>query len=376
MARRSAGHDKWGWMHKLVRSPAPFAPTRATRHDGAMNFSSDNATGASPEILAALAAANSGAVPSYGDDPLTARLVARFAEIFEREVAVFPVVTGTAANALALATLCPPYGAVFCHQESHIAVDECAAPEFFTGGARLVLLEGDGGKIAPATIEATLPNYRRGVHGPKPSVVSITQATEFGLVYRPDEIAALAACAHANGMSLHMDGARFANALAHLGCSPADLTWRAGVDALSFGATKNGALMAEAVVFFDSRAARDFEYRRKKAGHLISKMRFLSAQLDAYLEDGRWLRTAARANALAQRLGAGLARIAGAQIAHPVEANAVFVSLPDATVARLRELGARFLDWAPPAQGRTLIRLVCSFATPEEDVEKFLEAAR
>ena len=278
------------------------------------------------------------------------------------------------AHLLALATLCPPHGAVFCHHESHIALDECAAPEFFTGGARLVLLPGEGGKITPATIQAALPNYQRGIHSPKPSVVSITQATEFGTVYRPDEIAALGACAHDNGMAMHMDGARFANALVHLKCQPADLTWRAGVDALSFGATKNGALMAEAVVFFAN--ARDFEYRRKKAAHLISKMRFLSAQLEAYLQDGRWLTTAAQANALAQKLGEGLAKIAGAEIAHPVEANGVFVRLPDVTVARLRQRGASFLDWAPSEDGRTLVRLVCSFATPEEDIAKFLEAAR
>jgi threonine aldolase len=340
---------------------------------GAMDFSSDNAYGASAEILAALVAANDGTAPSYGADAITARLAARFGEIFEREVAVFPVVSGTAANALALATLCPPHGAVFCHQESHIALDECAAPEFFSGGARLVLLAGDDGKIAPATIEAALPNYRRGIHSAKPSVVSITQASESGTVYRPGEIAALGACAHDNGMALHMDGARFANALACLKCKPAELTWRAGVDALSFGATKNGALLAEAVVFFAG--ARDFEYRRKKAGHLVSKMRFLSAQLEAYLAEERWLKTAARANALARTLGEGLAKVAGAELAHPVEANTVLVRLPDATVARLREKGARFLDWAPPKDGRTLVRLVCSFATKEEDVARFLEAA-
>jgi threonine aldolase len=338
-----------------------------------MDFSSDNSHGASPEILAALVAANDGTAPSYGADAITARLDARFSEIFEREVAVFPVVSGTAANALALATLCPPYGAVFCHRESHIVVDECAAPEFFSGGARLVLLPDEGGKITPAAIEAALPDYRRGIHSSKPSVVSITQASEFGTVYRADEIAALAACAHGNGMTLHMDGARFANALAYLKCSPADLTWRAGVDALSFGASKNGALMAEAAVFFAD--ARDFEYRRKQAGHLISKMRFLSAQLEAYLQDGRWLKTASRANTLAQTLGTGLSKIAGAELAYPVEANGVFVRLPDATVARLRERGARFLDWAPPRDGRTLVRLVCSFATKEEDIEKFLEVA-
>ncbi|HXL99342.1 MAG TPA: beta-eliminating lyase-related protein, partial [Rhizomicrobium sp.] len=216
----------------------------------------------------------------------------------------------------------------------------------------------------------------RGVHSSKPSAVSVTQASEFGTVYTRDEIAALAACAHKNGMTLHMDGARFANALAHLGCKPADITWRAGVDAMSFGATKNGALMAEAVLFFDRKLVRDFDYRRKRGGHLVSKMRFLSAQLEAYLEDGRWLKTAARANALAARLGDGLAKIPGAALAYPVQANAVLALLPDATVARLRAKGAVFYDWAPPAGGRTLVRLVCSFATPEDDVTRFLEAAK
>jgi threonine aldolase len=362
-----------GLQHQKAAVASPNRALSVTVR--AMNFVSDNAYGASPEILAALGAASAGAARSYGDDAVTARLTQRFSEIFEREVAVFPVVTGTAANALILATLCPPHGAIFCHRESHIAVDECGAPEFFTGGARLVLLEGGGGKIAPAAIEAALPLYRRGVHSSKPSAVSVTQASEFGTAYTPDEIAALAACAHKNGMALHMDGARFANALAHLDCKPPDVTWRAGVDALSFGATKNGALMAEAAVFFDKNLVRDFEYRRKRGGHLVSKMRFLSAQLEAYLEDGRWLKTAGRANALAARLGDELAKIPGAALAYPVQANAVLALLPDATVARLRAKGAVFYDWAPPAGGRTLVRLVCSFATPEDDVTRFLEAA-
>jgi threonine aldolase len=340
-----------------------------------MNFSSDNSYGAAPEILAALGAASAGAVPSYGDDEITARVVKQLSDIFAREVAVYPVITGTAANSLALATLSPPHGAIFCHAESHIATDECAAPEFFTHGAKLVPLEGHGGKIAPKDIEAVLPNFQRGVHSSKPSVVSITQLTELGTAYTPAEVAALADFAHARGMALHMDGARFANALAHLGCDAADIAWRAGVDALSFGATKNGALGAEAVIFFDKDKAGDFEYRRKKSGHLLSKMRFISAQLDAYLADGLWLANAARANALARKLGEGLAAAKGVTLAHPVEGNQVFAHMPDRTVRRLREAGARFYDWAPSADGRTLVRLVTSFATPEADVTQFVNLA-
>jgi len=341
-----------------------------------MNFASDNAWGATPEILAALASASEGAVPSYGDDPVTARVRQRLSEIFEHEIVVHPVVTGTAANSLALATLCPPHGAVFCHHESHIAVDECAAPEFFTHGAKLVHLEGTGAKITPSVIDNALPNFQRGVHSAKPSVVSITQATELGTVYTPAELRALADFAHARGMTLHMDGARFANALVGLGCSAAELTWKAGIDAMSFGATKNGALCAEAVIFFDPKLAADFEYRRKKAGHLLSKMRFVSAQFDAYLTNDNWLKTAKRANGLAQRLGQTIASIPGAELAQPVQANAVFAYLPDAIVTRLREAGARFYDWQPPSGGRTMVRLVLSFATPEEDVARFIEIAR
>jgi len=340
-----------------------------------MNFVSDNAYGATPEILAALSKASDGAVASYGDDPITARVQAKLSTIFQREIVVHPVVTGTAANSLALATLCPPYGAVFCHRESHIAVDECAAPEFFTHGAKLAHLEGNGAKIDPADIEAALPGFLRGVHSPKPSVVSITQATELGTVYSLAEIRALADCAHANGMSLHMDGARFANALVSLGCTAAEATWKAGVDALSFGATKNGALCAEAVIFFDPAKAGDFEYRRKKAGHLLSKMRFISAQLDAYLENDNWLKTARRANALARRLADTIAHVKGGELAEAVQANAVFAYLRHGVVAKLREAGAKFYDWQPPKDGRTMIRLVLSFATPEADVARFAEIA-
>lgn len=341
-----------------------------------MNFASDNAYGAAPEIMAAVAAANTGTARSYGEDALTKGLTQRFSEIFEREVFAFPVVTGTAANSLALATLCPPHGAIFCHEESHIATDECGAPEFFSHGAKLVTLKGANAKFTPAAIEAQLPNFQRGVHSPKPSAVSITQASERGTVYRADEIAAIAACAGKHGMKLHMDGARFANVLAHLKCKPADITWRAGVDVLSFGASKNGALAAEAVIFFNKDNVRDFEYRRKKAGHLVSKMRFVSAQLEAYLADDLWLRLAARSNALAARLADGLARISGAEIANPVEANAVFARLPDAAIAHLRAAGAQFYDWEVSANGKTLVRLVLSFATPEDEIARFLDAIK
>ncbi len=342
-----------------------------------MNFTSDNAYGASPEILAAVAAANAGAAASYGADAITTALQVRMEALFEHDVAVYPVVTGTAANALALATLCPPHGAIFCHALAHIAVDECGAPEFFTHGARLVPLEGRNGKLDAGAIESALKRFPVGsVHNQQSTVISLTQATEAGTCYSLDEIAAIARVARKHNLKLHMDGARFANAVAHLACSPADATWRAGIDALSFGATKNGALGAEAVVFFDSADVRDFEYRRKKAGHLPSKMRFVSAQLVSYLEDGRWLATARRANALAQTLANGLRAIDGAELAYPVEANAVFVTTPDEVVARLRSAGAKFLDWTPPSGGRTLIRLVCSFATPEDDVAKFLDVAR
>jgi len=341
-----------------------------------MNFSSDNAYGAAPEIVQAMAAAGISPEPSYGEDQFTKRLSSRLAEIFEHEVAVFPVSTGTAANALSLATLCPPHGAVFCHAESHIVMDECAATEFLGGGLRLVALPGAHGKVAPAAIEAALPSFRRGVHSSLPSAVSLTQATEYGTVYTPVEVAAVTAAARKAGMAVHMDGARFANALCHLGCHPADITWRAGVDVLCFGATKNGACGAEAVIFFDRAKVRDFEYRRKRSGHLLSKMRFASAQLLAYLESDLWLHHASRANALAAQLAAGLAAVPGVKLAQPVEANEIFVYLPEALANRLRSDGAAFYDWEPPAAGRVLARLVTSFATPETAIADFLARIR
>lgn len=342
-----------------------------------MNFTSDNCYGAAPEMLEAVAKANSGAAASYGDDAISARLNTLFSNHFEHEVAVFPVISGTAANALSLSTLVPPHGAIVCHAQSHIAVDECGAVEMATHGAKLIPVDGLDGKLTPGAIEAAIAPIQKGVvHHAQPSAVSITQSTEIGTAYRTEEIAAIGEVARGHGMKLHLDGARFANAVAFLKCAPADITWRTGVHAMSFGATKNGALGAEAVIFFDKSAIGDFEYRRKKSGHLLSKMRFVSAQLEAYLTDGCWLRHASRANFLAAQLEKGLCGIEGAEIVAPVEANAVFVKLPDATVARLRKAGARFYDWMPSKDGMTLIRLVTSFATPEADVANFISIAR
>ncbi|MGH6879167.1 MAG: threonine aldolase family protein [Rhizomicrobium sp.] len=342
-----------------------------------MNFSSDNAYGAAPEIMQAIEAANADAMRSYGDDPLTSRLAAEMEHVFERPVSVFPVITGTAANALALASVVPPHGAVFCHPAAHIATDECGAPEFFTHGARVVTVDGRQGKLGAENLEDRLRHFVRGcVHHSQPAAISISQSTEFGTCYSPEETRHLGGFARDRGMKLHMDGARFANALAHLGCTPAEVTWKAGVDILSFGATKNGALAAEAVVFFDAGDAADFEFRRKKSGHLLSKMRFVSAQLVCALEQGRWLAWAARANALARRLSVQLESVPGVEIAWPVEANAVFARMPDVMVRKLREHGANFYDWATPAGGRTLVRLVTSFATPEADIERLAAIVR
>ena len=342
-----------------------------------MNFVSDNCYGAAPQILAAIAAIGQEPDSAYGEDAVTARLRTRFSEIFEREVAVYPVINGTAANALALATLVPPHGAIFCHDEAHIAVDECGAPEFFTHGAKLATLAGAQCKIAPEAISQGLKHFQKGfVHHTQPSAVSLTQSTELGTVYTADEIGKIAALTHKHGMKLHMDGARFANALVSVGCTPAQMTWKSGVDVLSFGATKNGALAAEAVIFFNPQDARDFEYRRKKSGHLLSKLRFVSAQLEAYLANDLWLENARRANHLAQRLAQGLTEAGSVEIAHPVSANAVFARMPAALAAKLRAAGASFYDWGVPEEGRILARLMLSFATPEADVARLIALAK
>jgi threonine aldolase len=333
-----------------------------------LRFFSDNTSSACPEILAAIQAANHGLARAYGDDEWTQRLDAALGQFFGTEVRAFAVTTGTAANALALATLAPPYGAIFAHQEAHIACDECGAPGFFSGGAQLALLPGEHGRIAPATLEAALTSHRVDVHTVQPAALSLTQATELGTAYRAHDIAQLASLAHAHGLKVHADGARFANALEFLGCQPGDITWRAGVDVLSFGATKNGALAAEAVVFFDHGLVRDFELRRKRAGHLQSKSRYVAAQLLGYLDSGVWQRNAQRTNRLAQRLG----RAAGAALLHPVEANEVFLKLGVPRRAQLRAAGFEFYDWGAESAGEA--RLVVSWDQPEEDVAALCDA--
>lgn len=343
-----------------------------------MDFASDNTSGLAPRIRDALVRAEAGRMPAYGDDPLSRALDAAFSRLFETEARVFPVLTGTAANALALAQLAPPWGAVLCHGEAHVATDECGAPEAFTGGAKLVPLAGAHGKIEPEALAAALDRFPPGsTHHVVPAVLSLSQATEAGTLYRPQEIAALAAVARRRALRLHMDGARFANAAAGLAgvATPADLSWRAGIDVLSFGATKNGAMMAEAVIFFDPGLAASFALRRKRAGQLLSKSRFLAAQLLAGLEDGLWLDLAGHANAMARRLAAGLATL-GLPPAHPVEANAVFAALPDPLAARARAGGARFYDWPTPELGPRGRRFVTSFATMPVEVDDLLDLLR
>jgi threonine aldolase len=335
-----------------------------------MFFASDNGAPAAPEVMAALAGANAGPAPAYGADAWTARVERQLAELFEREVAVSLVTTGTAANSLALSLLCPPHRAVLAHEEAHAIVDEGGAPEFFTGGAKLVGLPGEGAKLAPDTLRAGLAwAERRFPHSVLPGAVTITQATELGTVYRPAEISVLAELCRSFGVALHMDGARFANAIAQLGCTPAEATWRVGVDALSFGFTKNGALAAEAVVFFDASRAHELEARRKRSGHLWSKGRFLAAQIEPLLSDGLWLRLAARANAAAARLAAGFER-RGFRLATAVEANEVFVVLPAKVEAALRAAGAVFYSWPPPEDGEDgLFRFVCAWSTSADEVD-------
>ena len=344
-----------------------------------MTFASDNWAGAAPEIIEAIARANEGPAPAYGGDDLTRRVEARFAEIFERDCAVYFVATGGAANGLAMSVLTPPYGMVFCHEQAHVQMDECAGPEFFTGGAKLWPVAGAGGKVTAEGLKAALAGFpERAPHGAPPLVLSLTQATECGTVYSVDELKALGAVARANGLAVHMDGARFANAVVSSGASPAELTWKAGVDALSFGGTKNGCIAAEAVVFFDPDKAGDFEFRRKRAGHLWSKMRFIAAQFDAYLTDGLWLDLAARANAMALRLSKGIASIDGAEIAYLTEINEVFAIFPDGVADKLLETGAVFYPWVTPGDpaGGRMNRLIASFRTTEGQVDEFLARAR
>jgi len=345
-----------------------------------MNFASDNTAPVAPAILDAIVKASRGYARGYGNDDWTQTVERRLSEIFEREVAVFLVPTGTAANALSLAQVTPPWGIVLCHAESHIVTDECGAPEFFGGGFKLVGLPGDDGKIAPATLRAALAGY--GGHSPHqmiPAALSITQASEAGTIYRPGEIAVLCDIAHERGLAVHMDGARFANALVRLNATPAQLTWRAGIDVLSFGATKGGALAAEAVVIFDPARAAFMGERRKRAGHLLSKHRFIAAQFAAYLANDCWLTLARHANAMADQLAEKLAA-AGLTPVWAVEANLIFLVLPRALDAKLRAAGANYYvrtsESLNVGADDVLVRLVTSFATEDDDIERFVDLCK
>lgn len=337
-----------------------------------LNFRSDNVATVTPEILRALAAANHGPAASYGDDEYSALLNRRFSELFETPVTVFPVSTGTAANALSLASCARPWGAIYCHEEAHIHTAEGGATEAFTGGAKLMALPGRNFKIEPALLGEALGRAERGIRNrPQPDAVSITQASEYGTVYSRDELAAIGACARAAGIRFHMDGARLANALVTLGCSPAEMTWRAGVDILSFGATKNGAMGAEAIVVFDPALVEPLSYRLRRAGQTWSKMRFAAAQLIAYVEDGLFLRLASHANALASRLACELAVLPGATLIAPVEANLVFVAMPEPAIEALAAAGVRF------ARRRGgVVRLVTRFDGTAEEVDQLIAIAR
>jgi threonine aldolase len=341
-----------------------------------VNFLSDNAAPIAPAVLEAIVQANDGFAIAYGDDEWTRSVERHLSELFEREVAVFLVPTGTAANALALAHLTPPWGAVLCHADSHIATDECGAPEFFGGGLKLIGLSGQDGKVTAETLKRALrDNFGHSPHRMIASALSITQASEAGTVYRADEIAALCEIAHERSLAVHMDGARFANALVRLDATPAQLTWQSGVDVLSFGATKGGALAAEAVVVFEPARAAFMGERRMRAGHLLSKHRFIAAQFLAYLAEDRWLTLARHANAMADRLAATLTTV-GLKPVWPVEANLIFVVLPRALEAKLQAAGATYYvrssESLDVGTDNVLVRLVTSFATEQSDIDRFI----
>lgn len=341
--------------------------TRPVRHD--YTFASDNTAGIAPEAMAAFTAANTDPVPSYGSDDWTRRAKEHLQAVFETPCEVFLVFNGTAANALALSALCRSYHGIICHDFAHVHVDECGAPEFFTGGAKVIPVAGPGGKLLPADVERTILQ-RTDVHHPKAGALSLTHATEWGSVYSPDEVSALCAVAKKHRLGVHMDGARFANAhvtLAARGARPADHTWRAGVDVLCFGGTKNGMSTTVAVVFFNPEHAREFAYRGKQAGQLDSKMRFAAAQWVGMLESGAWLRHAAHANAMARRLAAALRPLPQLKLLAEPEANGVFVELPPVTVEKLWAQGWHFHRFI----GEHGYRLMCSWATAPETVDRF-----
>ena len=336
-------------------------------------FSSDNTAGASPAVLQAMMDAGAGIQAPYGMDRHSEQVEQALADIFECPVSVFFVATGTAANALALSVYTSPWGAVLCHQESHINVDECGAPEFFTHGAKLVFVEGDDSKISPKVLATMAAPNTADAHSVQTSVVSVTQTTETGSIYSLNELSEIGRICKENGLKFHMDGARFANALVALDCSPAAMTWQAGIDVLSFGTTKNGTLAAEAIVLFDQTSAQEMIWRRKRSGHLVSKMRLISAQIGAYLKQDLWLDNARHANAMALRLDQGLRAIDGIDIQGDTRSNMFFCHMPSAMIKDLLAQGFYFYSdrW-----GKNIVRLVTNFSTREVDVDHFIAAAK
>ncbi len=349
-----------------------------------MNFASDNIVGASPQVLQALNQANAGAMAAYGGDEITRRVKGRFNEIFEREVCVFFVATGTAANALALSSAVPPYGLCVCHREAHVIDDECGAPEFFMHGAKLAGLPGVGAKLTAESVSAYLKGLPRAVKQMPPKALSISQVSECGLVYGLEELKELGDVCREHGLVFHMDGARFANALVALGCTPAEMTWKQGVDILSFGGTKNGCLMAEAIVVFRPELAESLDYRSKRAGQIVSKGRLISAQFEGYFAGDHWYENARHANRLAKLLSDGLSQLPGVRLAWETQANEVFPVVPTAMDKELKKAGVLYHPWTelslPEGErigpDEALIRLVLSFATQEEDVRRVLDIAR
>jgi threonine aldolase len=332
------------------------------------HFASDNYSGACPEVLAALTRANKGSVPSYGDDPYTKAAADGIRKLFQTPCEVFFVFNGTAANSLALASLCQSYHSVVCHELSHIETDECGAPQFFSNGMKLLLSKEANGKITPESI-TRLVTKRNDLHYPKPKVVSLTQSTETGTLYSLEELRAIKTCAKSLGLKIHVDGARLANALAALHVSPATFVQESGVDVLSFGGTKNGMLLGEAVVFFDTTLAKDFEYRCKQAGQLASKMRYISAQWLGLLEEDVWLKNATHANAMAQLFSSRATAIEGVKLLFPTQANAVFLELPEKKIAHLRQKGWLFYTFI----GTGGVRFVFSWDSTKERIEALLE---
>ncbi len=350
-----------------------------------MKFGSDNATGASDAIIQALIDANAGTTAGYGDDDWCKRAEQRIADTFECDVRAFFVATGTAANTLALASLVQPWQSILCHAESHIINDESTAPEFITGGARMIPLAAGHGKLEPGDLQQYFNSAGTLIpHNSMAGALSITQSSELGLVYTPDEVAALAHTAQEHDVRIHMDGARFANAVAAIGCSPAELSWQAGVDVLCLGATKCGALAAEAVIFFNHGLAEHFAHRRKRTGHLLSKGRLFGAQFEGWLTNGHWLELAQHANAMASLLAANLLDLTGVRLAWPTQANEIFVVMPKSMHAALEAAGAVFYEWPESAladhdsltDAEVLVRLVTSFQTHPDEITAFIETAK